>query len=156
MTIREGGEVTRWGFIPPNSLQFELSSIEGRVGAVVDQTSDPPTPRFDQPEVAEAVRWYTDLFLKEEVVPYFDPSDEEEESLVSEEQALVEGGQAVMWNDWSATWALRKQQGNRGIVPYPVDAPESGTTLIVTLGPWMSSGTAVVRRSVRASGTASL
>jgi ABC-type glycerol-3-phosphate transport system substrate-binding protein len=142
LTVREGGEVTRWGFIPPNSLQFELSSIEGRVGPVVDQTSEPPTPRLDQPEVAEAVRWYTDLFLKEEVIPYFDPSDEDENSLVSGEQALVEGGQGVMWNDWSATWALRKQQGNRGIVPYPVDAPESGTTLIVALGPWMSAGTA--------------
>jgi ABC-type glycerol-3-phosphate transport system substrate-binding protein len=142
LTVRDSGEVSRWGFVAPNSIQFELASIEGRVGPVVDQSADPAVPRFDQPEVVDAVRWYTDLFLNEEVTPYFEPSDEDEGPVVSPEQALVEGGQAVMWNDWAATWGLRKQQGNRGIAPYPVHASDAQTTFMAAIGTWMSSGTA--------------
>jgi len=137
LTAREGGKVTRWGFVQPSSIH--LPFIEGRVGPLIDQTTDPPTPRFDQPEVAEAVRWYVDLYLKEEVVPFF---DEEEGALVSQEQMLIESGEAPMWHEPSAVWAYRKEQGNRGIVPYPVDAPDSRTTLIMTQDLSMSAGTA--------------
>jgi multiple sugar transport system substrate-binding protein len=137
LTVREGGKVTRWGFVPPSPGY--LPFIEGRVGPLIDQTTDPPTPRFDQPEVAEAVRWYVDLYLKEEVVPFF---DEEEGALASQGQALVESGQAPMWHEPSAVWAYRKEQGNRGVVPYPVDAPDSRTTLIMTQDMSMSAGTA--------------
>jgi multiple sugar transport system substrate-binding protein len=138
LTIREGDKGTRWGFVEPNSRH--LPFIEGRTGPLIDQTTDPPTPRFDQPEVIEAVRWYVDLYLKEEVVPLF---EEEEEALVSEGQTLIEGGKAPMWPEWSALWAYRKEQGNRGVVPYPVDTPDSGSTLMVWAdGLSMSAGTA--------------
>ena len=140
LTVREGGKVTRWGYVQPWSLN--LPFIEGRAGPLIDRTTDPPTPRFDRPEVVEAVRWYADLYLKEEVVPFFEPPDEDQESLVSEGQALVENGQAPMWHEWSAVWGFRKEQGNRGVVAYPVDAPTSKTTLIWTQGLSMSAGTA--------------
>jgi multiple sugar transport system substrate-binding protein len=138
LTVREAGQVTRWGFVQPSPRY--LPFIEGRVGPLIDQTTDPPIPRFDRPEVAEAVRWYVDLYLKEEVAPFF---EEEEGALASEGQMLVESGQAVMWHEWSALWAYRNEQGNRGVVPYPVDAPDSGTTLMVWAdGLSMSAGTA--------------
>ena len=137
LTVREGGVVIRWGFVQPST--FHLPFIEGRTGPLIDQTTDPPTPRFDQPEVAEAVRWYVDLYLKEEAVPYF---DEEEGALASQEQTLVESGEAPMWHEPSAVWAYRKEQGNRGVVPYPVDAPDSRTSLIMTQDVTMSAGTA--------------
>ena len=137
LTAREGGKVTRWGFVQPSPVH--LPFIEGRVGPLIDQTTDPPTPRFDQPKVAEAVRWYVDLYLKEEIMPFF---EEEEGALVSKEQALVESGDAPMWHEPSALWAYRKEQGNRGVVPYPVDAPDSRTTLITTQDMSMSAGTA--------------
>ena len=137
LTAREGGKVTRWGFVQPSPVH--LPFIEGRVGPLIDQTTDPPTPRFDQPKVAEAVRWYVDLYLKEEVMPFF---EEEEGALVSKEQALVESGDAPMWQEPSALWIYRKEQGNRGVVPYPVDAPDSRTTLITTQDMSMSAGTA--------------
>jgi multiple sugar transport system substrate-binding protein len=142
VTVREGGDVTQWGFVPPNKVQFQLALIEGLVGPLVDQTTEPHTPRFDQPEVADAVRWYTDLYLTEEVTPYFESSDDEAQPAVSEEQTLVENGQTAMWNEWSVLWGYRKQQGNRGIVPYPVDTPDAETSLIVTPGLSMSAGTA--------------
>ena len=137
LTVREGDQVTRWGFVQPSP--DHLPFIEGRVGPLIDQTTDPPTPRFDRPEVAEAVRWYADLYLKEEVVPFF---EEEEGALASQGQTLVESGQAPMWYDWSVLWELRKEQGNRGVVPYPVDAPDSHTTRLWTQGLSMSAGTA--------------
>lgn len=137
LTVREGGKVTRWGFVQPSPVH--LPFIEGRVGPLIDQTTDPPTPRFDQPEVSEAIGWYVDLYLKEEVVPFF---DEEEGALASQGQALVESGEAPMWHEPSALSAFRKEQGNRGVVPYPVDAPDSRTTLIMTQDLSMSAGTA--------------
>jgi multiple sugar transport system substrate-binding protein len=141
LTVREGGQVTQWGFVEPANRH--LAFIEGRVGPLIDQSTDPPTPRFDQPEVVEAVQWYVDLYLKEEVVPFFEPPGEDEEVLVLEGQALVENGQAVMWHEWSALWGLRKEQGNRGVAPYPVDTPDSQTTLIWAAQDLsMSAGTA--------------
>lgn len=153
LTIREGDEVAQWGFVQPwpNHLPF----IEGRTGSLIDDTTDPPTPRLDQPEVHEAVRWYADLFLKEEVVPFFASPDEEAGLSALQGIALVENGQAAMWRESSTSWQWRQEQGNRGVAPYPVDAPDSRlapaspqrsgaewTTPIWPSGLSMSAGTA--------------
>jgi len=144
LTVRDGDRITQWGFVQPwsNHLPF----IEGRVGALIDETSEPPEPRFDQSEVIEAVRGYADLYLKEEVVPYFEPPDEDQRLFEFEGQALVENGQAAMWREFSSNWAFRRVQGNRGVAPYPVNAPGSqsalGTTPMQTEGVCMSAGTA--------------
>jgi multiple sugar transport system substrate-binding protein len=137
LTIREGDAVTRWGFVQPWANHWMF--VEGRVGPVIDRSTEPPTPRLDQPEVTEAIRWYVDLYLKEEVTS---ASDEVEGALASQGQTLVESGEAPMWHDWFVLWAYRKEQGNRGIVPYPVDTPDSHSTMIWTSGVSMSAGTA--------------
>jgi multiple sugar transport system substrate-binding protein len=139
LTSREGGEVTRWGFVQPNSRP--LPFIEGRVGPLIDAEAGPPAPHLNEPDVIDVVSWYVDLFLKDEVMPYFETPDEEDASPISEGQMLVENGQAAMWNEWSALWGLRKQQGNRGVVPFPVDESDSRTTLAYTIGMSMSAGT---------------
>jgi multiple sugar transport system substrate-binding protein len=140
LTIREGDEVTQWGFVQPwpNHLPF----IEGRTGPLIDESTDPPTPRLDQPEVAEAVRWYANLYLKEEVVPFLESPDEDAGLSEFEGQALVENGKAAMWREPATSWEWRKEQGNRGVVPYPVDTPDSHTTPIWVQGLSMSAGTA--------------
>jgi multiple sugar transport system substrate-binding protein len=140
LTVREGDKVTRWGFV--QSWLNPLPFIEGRVGPLVDETTDPPTPRFDQPEVIEVGRWYANLYLKEEVMPYFEPSDEDEEVFIPPGQTMIENGEAAMWHESSSSWPWRKEQGNRGVVPYPVDAPDSRTTPIWVQGLSMSAGTA--------------
>jgi multiple sugar transport system substrate-binding protein len=138
LTVRQGDQVTRWGFVP-NTTAYRL--IESQVGSLTDYGTTPPMPHYDAADVVEAVRWYTNLYLKEQVMPYFDPSDEEGNSLVSNEQALVEGGQAAMWSDVDLMWWIRSQQSNVGVVPFPVGGAGSGLTPVATGGLVMSAGT---------------
>jgi multiple sugar transport system substrate-binding protein len=86
LTLRQGGEVTRWGFVQPWPLLPFF--IKGRVGSLVDMSTDPPTPRFDRPEVIQAVRWHTNLYLEEGVTPF-----------LTDVKTLIEGGHAAMWHD---------------------------------------------------------
>ncbi len=139
LTVRAGDQVTRWGFVPNwNAYRF----IESRAGALADYTADPPMPRFDDDDVIEAVRWYTDLYLKDQVMPYFEPAEEEEPLTVSPEQALVDKGQAAMWTDTDLMWWLHRDQGNVGVVPFPVDTPDAMTTPASVDDLAMSAGTA--------------
>lgn len=140
LTNREGGEVSRWGFVQPDYRH--MTFIEGRVGPVINAKSDPPEPSLDRADVVDAVSWYVDLFLEEEVTPYFEAPEGDAASPVSEGRTLVESGEPAMWNEWSAVWGLRKQQGNRGVVSFPVDGPDSETSLVYAIGMSMSAGTA--------------
>ncbi len=75
LTVRDGDTTTQWGYIEsfPNHTRF----IRSRVKSLIDHSTDPATPRFDQPDVRAAVQWYTDLFLKDKVTPYFEPLKDE-------------------------------------------------------------------------------
>jgi len=138
LTRRDGERVIRWGFVQPRSNH--LPFIEGRVGALIDTATEPPTPHFDRSEVVEAVRWYADLYLVEQVTPYFEATDE---PVASEGQQLIERGQAAMWRDFSTSWQRRQLGGNVGVAPFPVDAPDSHSTPLASgWGLSMSAGTA--------------
>jgi multiple sugar transport system substrate-binding protein len=139
LTVRAGDVVTRWGFVP-NWDVYRL--IESRAGALADYGADPPLPRFDDDDVIQAVRWYTDLYLKDQVMPYFEPAEEEESLAVPPEQALIDNGQAAIWTDTDLMWWLRRDQGNIGVVPFPVDAPDALTTPVSVDELAMSAGTA--------------
>ncbi len=123
LTLREGDDVARWGFVQP--WPFHLPFIEGRVGRLVDLSTDPPTPLFDRPEAVQAVRWYTDLYLEEGVTPF-----------LTDGRTLIEGGRAAMWRDLASSW-----QSGVGVAPFPVDDPRSHTTLTWVRGVSMSAGT---------------
>jgi multiple sugar transport system substrate-binding protein len=138
LTVREGDQVTRWGFVP-NIPPYRL--IESRVGPLADYDAEPPTPRYDDADVVEAVRWFTNLYLKEQVMPYFEPTDEASNQLVSDEQALIDGGKAAMWVDVDLMWWIRSQQTNIGVAPFPVDASGLGLTPVAVGGLVMSAGT---------------
>jgi multiple sugar transport system substrate-binding protein len=143
LTLRQGDEVLRWGFVQPWS--YHLTFIEVRVESLVDQSTDPPTPRLDQPEVIEAARWYADLYLTEKVAPYLPPpgSDEAQEQPAMSGAQLITARKAAMWRDSSSNWGRRKQQyDNLGVVPFPVDAPDSRTSTFWSQGLSMSAGTA--------------
>ncbi|MGD9315874.1 MAG: extracellular solute-binding protein [Anaerolineae bacterium] len=140
LTVRDGGDVSQWGFVPAGPQDRTL--VESQVGLVIDDSSDPPVPRLDQAEVIDAVRWYADLFLKDQVAPYFEPQEEESEGpSLSEQQVLIDKGQAAMWRDTDVLWWYRNQQGNVGAVPFPVDSPDAHTTPVSTQSLVMSSGT---------------
>jgi multiple sugar transport system substrate-binding protein len=54
---------------------------------------------------------------------------------------LIQEGKAAMWVDSGLSWQVRKQQkATFGIVPFPVDRPDSHTSPIYVSGVVMSSG----------------
>ncbi len=139
LTIREGDQITRWGFVPFSPAH--PSFIEGRAGPLIDLTTDPPTPRLDRPKVIEVLQWYVDLYLKEQVAPYVEPPGGNIGLYKDEMAALIEKGQAAMWNPFSPFWPWGDKEDHWGIVPYPVDGPDSKTTPVHVQGLSMSAGT---------------
>lgn len=135
LTIRESDSVTQWGFVQPwpNHLPF----IEGRV-PLIDETTILPKPRFDQPDVITAVRWYSDLHLVHQVIPY--PNAPAHPLPDGEE--LIAHGQAAMWQGTSARWPQPDAQVSPGVVPYPVGESGDHTTPAFGEGLSMSAGTA--------------
>jgi multiple sugar transport system substrate-binding protein len=139
-TVLENGEVTQWGLVQVGSgaIQFVLP----RTGPIINNETDPPTVQIDRPEVAEMLRWYTDLFLLHEVTPILqNPEPDEDGVFFPPGYQLIEEGKAAMWPEYSGSWEWRSQQGNVGIVPFPVDAPEDRTSEAYVTGYMVSSGT---------------
>lgn len=134
LTERSGEQVTRWGLVLDNPA-YRL--VESQAGGLVDYEADPPVPRYDDSAVVDAVRRYVDLILEAQVTPYFEPGTEQAQALVSQEQALIEGGQAAMWIEADIMWFLRSQMGsNVGVAPFPDDLTPASVGGVV-----MSAGT---------------
>jgi multiple sugar transport system substrate-binding protein len=141
LTVRDGDAVKQWGFVQafPQPLLF----IGSRVTALLDNSTDPATPRFDQPDVKAAVQWYADLYLKDKSTPYFEVPEEVSASSLPEGYKLIREGKAAMWVDSGLSWQIYKQQKpTYGIVPFPIDQPDSRTSPLFPSGVVMSSGTA--------------
>jgi multiple sugar transport system substrate-binding protein len=150
LTLGSGDAVTQWGFVEPT---FDpVTFVQSRAGLLFDADADPPTARLDDASVAEAVRWYTGLFLTHHVSPYYATSDQGGPGgmFQNEGMRLIEDGQAAMW--FSATTAggrgLRmgrggpdQQQQTTGAVPLPVDQSDDHTTPAVVDGLSISAGT---------------
>lgn len=139
-TVREGGEVVQWGLVQINTNPFEF--VLPRTGSLIDTSTDPPTPNFERPEVAEAMQWYADLYLLHEVAPNLEqPEPDEDGSFIPPGYELIENGQAAMWPEWSGSWEWRSSQMNLGVVPFPVAAPDDKTTQMFSDGLSISAGT---------------
>jgi len=106
LTVREGDRILRYGFINP-SPGSTISLVLGRAGAWADESVAPPLPELDNPAMAEAVVWYTDLALKYNVMP--NPAEFDQQQLI----ALIEDGKAAMWVWYPATHL------EPGVVPLP-------------------------------------
>jgi multiple sugar transport system substrate-binding protein len=139
LTVRDGDEVTRWGFVPSDSNHRTL--VESRVGSVIDDSKEPAVARFEEPQVVDAVRWYANLFLKDKSAPYFEPSEEGEEPVLSQSETLIDSAQAAMWHESDVVWWYRSQQGNVGVAPFPVDNAESHSSPASSQSLSMSAGT---------------
>ncbi|MCX7681105.1 MAG: extracellular solute-binding protein [Anaerolineae bacterium] len=111
LTEHNEDKVTRWGFAL-NTLS-PITMIGSRAGvSLFDYTSNPPMPRFDQPEVVQAVEWYTDL-QAEAVVTY--PVS------IDNPQRLYDETVAAMWTDTLQWWNLFSSRADIGIAPLPAD-----------------------------------
>lgn len=141
LTVRDGDTTTQWGFIEPfpNHTRF----IRSRVASLIDHSTDPATPRFDQADVRAAVKWYTDLYLKDKVTPYFPrPEGEITVANLPESYKLVQAGKAAMSTDSGLSWQMRKQQTKTmSLVPMPIDKVNDRTSPLFASGLVMSSGT---------------
>ena len=141
LTVRTGDATTQWGFIEPfpNHERF----IKSRVKALYDHSTDPATPRYDQSDVRAAVQWYTDLYLKDKVTPYFPPPEGEISAFnLPESYKLVQAGKAAMSTDSGLSWQIRKQQNkNLSLATMPIDKVNNHTSPMFVSGVVMSSGT---------------
>jgi multiple sugar transport system substrate-binding protein len=142
LTVRQGDQVTRWGFALTPEGDNPGLLIEGQAGPLIDTTTDPPTPRFDRPEVIEAVRWYTDLF-QEGVMTRLQPQEMSDGRSKWDPRTLYTEGPAAMWVDSLFNWQWGRSWGRIGCAPFPVDAPSSWTTPVSMRGRSiaMSAGT---------------
>jgi multiple sugar transport system substrate-binding protein len=114
LTVRDGDQVTRYGFVDAAGPILTLAVILSQVGPLVDETTDPPTPRLDRPEVAEAVQWCADLILEHGVMPDRpeDPEDYMELYALTEDKAAMSlGGGSVVVGPG--------QEERKGIVSMP-------------------------------------
>ncbi|MDY6876219.1 MAG: extracellular solute-binding protein [Chloroflexota bacterium] len=83
LTLREGDDVTRWGFVDPG-LTVLQSMLMAR-----------PMPRLDTPEMAQVVRWYLDLAMTDQSVPWGDIT------ATADMYDLTQHGKATMWTTTS-------------------------------------------------------
>ena len=123
LTLRDGREVTQWGFSYQYMGPFDL--VQAKVGPIFDLTSDPPTARLEDPEVIAAFQWVADLHDKYEVAPYAKPPESEEDAAAYEEMfRLMDEGKVAMWPEQSEAYQWRSEERNIGVVPFPV-GPEN-------------------------------
>jgi multiple sugar transport system substrate-binding protein len=145
LTVREGDVTTQWGFVQPT---FDaVTFVQARAGLLFDPETYPTTARLDSPDVVEAVRWYTDLFLVHQVAPYYAVPEQDgfRMRFGGEGMQLVENGQAAMWFGSTGMPQMRggfgQQEQNYGSVPFPVSGPEDRTTPVIVDGFSISRGT---------------
>ncbi len=139
LTVGEGDGVERWGFVPGGLAHWIIRSL---AGPLADDDAEPPLPRFDEPGVIEAVDWYADLHREAQAMPFFEAEEDGDGGLqLSEQQALIDKGQAAMWAETDLSWWLRSQQLNVGVVPFPSGTPEEATTPVSASSLAMSAGT---------------
>ncbi len=137
LTIRDGDEVAQWGLVHafPGSLAFYAAQLDSWL---VDWSAEPPRPRFTDPDVVEAVRQHTDLYLLDQVGP-----DGSTIEAYNEAESLIAAGRAAMWPAFY--YELDRYAGEQsvGIVTFPRSdgngRPE--TTMVRVDGFAISAGT---------------
>jgi multiple sugar transport system substrate-binding protein len=137
LTVRQEGEVIQWGFADTVTHVPAFLRLQGV--KLVDDTTQPPTPSLDTPEVAQALRWYTDLTLTHGVSPPY-PKVGDDHVYLEEMRRLVDEGKVAMWTDLSINREYRSESINLGIVPFP--AGEVKLNPIMKSCYWISVGTA--------------
>jgi len=83
LTVREGDDVTRWGFVDPG-LTVLQSMLMTR-----------PMPRLDTPEMAQVVRWYLDLARTDQSMPWGDIT------ATTDMYDIIQHSKAAMWTTTS-------------------------------------------------------
>jgi ABC-type glycerol-3-phosphate transport system substrate-binding protein len=97
LTVREGDEVTRWGYVPGQMRYPPL--LASQLAAPL--TTPDGSLRLADPDVVAAVQWLSDLFTLHEVSPWLEeykPADRRSGSSGQTASALINSGQVTMWH----------------------------------------------------------
>jgi ABC-type glycerol-3-phosphate transport system substrate-binding protein len=120
---RGEGDDKQYGFLPVHGHGGEVDTfITLRGASLVNDQAHPPRPRFDDPDVVEAVHWHVELATVHGVMPIFpgeDPS-RPETSAWEKRQSLIREGKAAMWSDTVGSGTFFPEDLRRGIAPLPL------------------------------------
>ncbi len=133
LTQGDGEEDKVYGYVPD---MFELGDVfiflQRQGVALIDDSIDPPTIRFDSPEFISALRWYTNLTTEYGVKPTFDVTNFTGigNDPFAERKALIDNDRAALWKDDPYGTVIIGPGGEEeveasdnshiGYVPYPV------------------------------------
>ena len=139
LTVREAGEVVQWGFV--QRVPSALEMIQAQTGPLFTMGGDLAGPSLDDPEVVNALRWYSDLFLTHKVAPFLPgPEANETGTFPLSPSNLIENGTVAMWTERSASWIWRSRDRNIGVAPFPITSPDDHSTPIHSEGLIISAG----------------
>jgi ABC-type glycerol-3-phosphate transport system substrate-binding protein len=134
------GEEKQYGFVPMYEPDDLLFFVEGRGGRLIDTTAQPPQPRFNDPRVIEAVRWYADLILKYGVRPIPIGSVSGLGDL-GRYRALVTTGRAAMWMDFGGSKLFLHLPQDTHMAPLPEGEGGIGGSAFFCRGYFISKDT---------------
>lgn len=129
LTVREGDEVLRWGYVPNSLRRSPLLTTQLTAPLVQNDV-----PRFTDPDVIAASQWLADLFIRYQVAPWLDsfkPSAVQA-GLSLEQWELMESGQAAIWQREHTLWQLGNYDVNVGITTIPRSANGYAADPLVT------------------------
>jgi multiple sugar transport system substrate-binding protein len=116
LTVHEGNEVTRWGYVPG---QMRYPPLLASQLAAPLTTADGGL-RLADPDVAAAVQWLSDLFTLHEVSPWLEeykPAGRQSGSGGQSALALIDSGMAAMWHTTHLLFDADKE--NVGVTAVP-------------------------------------
>ena len=132
LTIREGNEVTQWGYVDPfNNTSVYVAGLLGK--DTINYDVDPPAPDLQSSEVREALLAYIDFRKTANFAPLLATNSRADEATLID---LIQAGKAAMWvnltfnDNWSAA-------------PLPLHSAETPNAQLWIGGLSMSAGTQV-------------
>ena len=142
LTVRQGDEVTQWGYVHVQSQGLLFPLVYQKTGPLVDAEKDPVEVKLDRPQVAEALRWYADLAEVYGVMPNIAALDPDALNTQMHDQELH---YQAMWTD--SSWYLGSEfrdERQSAIAPFPaVDQAAADTpgASCVSTALYISAGT---------------
>jgi multiple sugar transport system substrate-binding protein len=117
LTLREGDEVTHWGYVPGQLRYPPL--LAGRLAAPL--TTPDGSLRLADPDVVAAVQWLSDLFTLHEVSPWLEeykPTERRSGGGGQSALALIDSGMAAMWHTTHLLFDENKEHVGVTAVPH--------------------------------------
>jgi ABC-type glycerol-3-phosphate transport system substrate-binding protein len=138
LTVREGDDVTRWGYVP-GQLRYPPLLASQLAGPL---TTPDGSLRLADPDVVTAVQWLSDLFTVHEVSPWLEeykPAGRQSGGGGQSALALIDSGMAAMWHTTHLLFDADKE--NVGVTAVP-HGPHGVAAEPIVYGFGISRGTA--------------